>query len=291
MTPGGIIVPPILAIMLFVNPRALAVFAVQTAICYFIYKAFIAKRALSKDWLALITMSVSGIISITTMLVFRHINSTGLEAEVGMISYILPGLTTLAMAKYGVEKAVAGMSLVAVAVVVCIVALTTFIPVEFWTLISGGLQRYSQLHLYEFYPSILGGLAVAVLMMWRFKIRNGGYVIGAVMAAIIIQSWSQALLIVAAVGICYAVIRFVLNRTHVIGLKRFVMCLSVAYILTLCINVFATQVWIDGFAVSMLAPIQIIAVFTNELTTQSIGPSAVGVPVSILAALAIGVAI
>jgi hypothetical protein len=132
---------------------------------------------------------------------------------------------------------------------------------------------------------------MAALMLWVFKVRSGGYVVGAIMAAIIIRSWQQAALIILGVAVCYMVVKFTLRYTHIIGLKRYVFGMVVAYVITIGINLLASQTYIEGYAVAMLAPIQIIATFTNELTLQPLRFSAISIPAAVGAAYLIGVAV
>ena len=267
VTPGGIIVPGILAGLMFTSLPAFLMVVALSVVCWAIYHYTFGRFALNRRWGSLITVSISVVLSISCMIIF---NSLHILSQELLISLVTPGLIALSARKYGMGRVMLG-TLSVTALCYCVGwALALSIPYDILTHMTVQLGSYTPLSLDNYYLAFVASLATAALIYYKFGIRGGGYMVAPFVAAVTFSSPVQALLLAAAVAISYLAVKFMLKYTLIIGLERFVFSLLCAYILVTLIDLLATMVVIPGYRPAPIVLIIAVAVFTNDLSLQSL---------------------
>ena len=98
-TPGGIIVPGVLAGTLFGSFEAFLLTMASSFLCWLIYKHLIAKLALSNRWTSLVCISIS--VAVGLILLKISDSQVVFDHEVLLTSLVTPGLITISAKKYG----------------------------------------------------------------------------------------------------------------------------------------------------------------------------------------------
>lgn len=265
VTPGGIIVPGILAGLIFTSlPAFLLVLALSVA-CWIIYNYTFGRFALTRRWASLITISMSVVLGLATMI---SLNALHLFSQELLLSLVVPGLIAISARKYGMGRVMVGaLSVTALAYGVgWLLALS--IPYEVLTYMTVRLGSYTPLSLDNYYLAFLVSLATAILVYYKWGIRGGGYLIAPFVAAVTFSSPIQALLLGVGVALSYLAVRLMLKYTLIIGLERFVFSLVCGYIAVTLIDLLAAAIVIPGYRPAPLVLIIAIAVFTNDLSLQ-----------------------
>lgn len=265
VTPGGIIVPGILAGLMFTSLPAFLIVVALSVICFFIYNYTFGRFALNRRWASLITISISVILGIICTIVF---NAAHLFSQELLLSLVVPGLIAISARKYGLGKVLLGSLSVTAACYAVGWALALSIPYETLTYMTVQLGSYTPLSLDNFYLAFFASLATAALIYYKFGIRGGGYMVAPFVAAVTFSSPIQALLLAVAVAISYLAVKLMLKYTLIIGLERFVFSLVCAYILVTLIDLLATMFVIPGYRPAPIVLIIAVAVFTNDLSLQ-----------------------
>jgi hypothetical protein len=270
-TPGGIIVPGVLAGTLFRSFEAFILTLVSSLICWLIYKHLIARLALSNRWTSLVFISISVAIG---LLLLSISNSQALfDQEVLLTSLVTPGLITISAKKYGLGKTFYATLLVTA--VTAAIGLTLSYAISYQQLTSMSVQLATYMPLTLTSPLIVlpVSLIMSILAYYRFGIRSGGYLIAPFIAVVIFSSPIQAALMFIGVACSYLAIRLIQKYTLVIGLERFVMSLFCGYFIVTIIDYIAIYIGIPGYRPSPLIIIIAIAVLTNDLSLQPLLPS------------------
>jgi hypothetical protein len=266
ITPGGIVVPGILAGILFASFRSFVVLLVTTTICWMIHRVFISKYALSSRWTTLICMSISATLGLLTMYTFRKYIS--FSSESSLVSLVVPGLITISAKKYGIGK-IAYSTLFVTAVTGSVgVLLASLIPHQQLTSLNVQLAEYTPLTLTAPFVVIPVSLITAILIYYRFGIRGGGYVIGPFLALLMFIAPLQALSIAVAIAVSYWSMKFIQQYTLIIGLERFVASLFMGYFTITAIDYIAITAGVGQYYPSPQIAIIAVAVITNELCLQ-----------------------
>jgi hypothetical protein len=270
-TPGGIIVPGVLAGTLFRSFEAFILTLVSSLICWLIYKHLIARLALSNRWTSLVFISISVAIG---LLLLSISNSQALfDQEVLLTSLVTPGLITISAKKYGLGKTFYATLLVTAVTAAIGLALSYAISYQQLTSMSVQLATYMPLTLTSPLIVLPVSLIMSILAYYRFGIRSGGYLIAPFIAVVIFSSPIQAALMFIGVACSYLAIRLIQKYTLVIGLERFVMSLFCGYFIVTIIDYIAIYIGIPGYRPSPLIIIIAIAVLTNDLSLQPLLPS------------------
>lgn len=265
VTPGGIIVPGILAGLMFTSlPAFLVVIALSVA-CWAIYHYTLGRFALNRRWGALITVSISLVLSVMCTVAF---NGAHIFSQELILSLIVPGLIAISARRYGLGRVMLG-TLSVTALCYCVGwALALSIPYDILTNMTVRLGGYTPLSVDNYYLAFFASIATAALIYYKFGIRGGGYTVAPFVAAVTFSSPIQAVLLAAAVGVSYLAIKLMLKFTLIIGLERFVFSLVSAYVLVTLIDLLATVIVIPGYRPAPLVLIIAVAVFTNDLSLQ-----------------------
>ncbi|HVI69461.1 MAG TPA: poly-gamma-glutamate biosynthesis protein PgsC/CapC [Magnetospirillaceae bacterium] len=267
VTPGGIIVPGILASLIFINFPAFIVMLALSVLCWAIYKYTFGRFALTRRWASLITISVSVVLGLISMVAF---NSAHIFNQELLVSLVVPGLIAISARKYGLGKVMIGTLSVTAVSYLAGWALAYAIPYEILTYMTVKLGTYTPLSLENPALVFIVSLLAAVLVYYKFGIRGGGYMVAPFIAAVTVSSPIQALLVAVGVALSYIAVRLLLRFTLVIGLERFVFSLVCGYIVITLIDLLATMVVIPGYRPTPIVLIIAVAVFTNDLSLQSL---------------------
>ena len=270
-TPGGIIVPGVLAGTLFGSFEAFLLTMASSFLCWLIYKHLIAKLALSNRWTSLVCISIS--VAVGLILLKISDSQVVFDQEVLLTSLVTPGLITISAKKYGLGKTFSATLLVTAATAAIGLALSYVIPYQQLTSMSVQLATYMPLSLTSPLIVLPISLIMSILAYYRFGIRSGGYLIAPFLAVVLFSSPIQALLMFTGVACSYLAIKLIQKYTLVIGLERFVLSLFCGYFIVTLIDYVAIYIGIPGYRPSPLIIIIAIAVLTNDLSLQPLVPS------------------
>lgn len=271
VTPGGIIVPGILAGIMFTSFVAFMFTIASTILCWVIYKFSIAKYALSNRWTSLTCISLSVVIGLLATSILGTYKLVDQEAL--LLSLVTPGLITISAKKYGFKSAAFGVLFVTAVTGALGLLLAKIIPYEQLTSLSVQLGVYTPLALTHPFIVLPISLISAILVYYRFGIRGGGYLIAPFLSVILLSSPFQAILVCIGVAASYLAITLIQKHTLIIGLERFVMSLFCGYFVVTLMDLLATTVNIEGYRTSPIILIIAIAVLTNDLCLQPLAKS------------------
>ncbi|MCL2037796.1 poly-gamma-glutamate biosynthesis protein PgsC/CapC [Candidatus Saccharibacteria bacterium] len=267
VTPGGIIVPSLMALALYSGLVPFIIMVLLSAANWGIYKLFLARFPLSHRMESLAAMSLSIMLSLIVMALFQQYIANSHEFIV--MNLVTPGLFTISARKYGVTPVTFGTLVVTFTVYIIGITLAAVLPVGTLTQSAASLAHYQHLELVNPFIVLPVSLAIAGITYWQFGLRSGGYVIGPIVAAIAVSSWVQALMLVAGIIFSYFAIQIVLKYTQVIGLRRFVLSLVAGFVVVSIMDWIAARYLVPGYLVSVTASLIAVAVVTNDLTLQS----------------------
>lgn len=266
VTPGGIIVPGILAGILFASVPAF-IMAIATALaCYGVYKVTFGRFALDKRWTALVLITMSTVIGLVQAYVLNAYHLFG--SELLLMSLVVPGLMAISMRRYGVKKVLGGTMAVTMLCYAFGWLLLWLIPYGMVTQLTVMLASYQPLVLQNSFVLLPLSLAMAIFLHYKFGIRGGGYLIAPFIAEIAFSSPVQLLLVGGGTLLCYAVVRLALKYTLIIGLERFVLGIIAATLVITAIDMLAAHWTIPGYRPSALIMIVALAICTNDLVLQ-----------------------
>lgn len=268
VTPGGVIVPGTLAGLLFGSFEAFILVLVMSAVCYLIYKFTFARFPFSKRWASLIIISLSVGLGLVTMAITESTQIVGYEFLI--FSLITPGLITISARNYGFGKVMFGTLAVTALASGVGLLLAAVIPYDILSYLSVQLAAYTPLTLENPYIVLPVSLLISILVYYRFGLRGGGYLIAPFLAAVLVNSPLQFVLILAGIGISYLAIQFIQRFTLVIGLERFVLSLFLGYFVITLMDFMAITIGLgETYSPASLVLIIAVAVITNDLSLQS----------------------
>lgn len=268
VTPGGIIVPGLLACIIFTSFNVFLITLFSTILCWMIYKFFISSFAVSSRWMTLMIISISVLIGLIELAIQEQFNL--LYTETILLSMIVPGLITLSAKKYGVEKvAYSTFSVTALTVLLGII-IARVVPYDYLSYMSVKLGEFPTLALPNPFVALSLSMATAILLYYWFGIRSGGYMIAPFLAALLFVSPLQFLLLVLGVAFSVIVVKLIQRATLIIGLERFVISLLCGYFVVSIMDALAISGLLSTYYVSPLIVITAMAVLTNDLCLQPI---------------------
>lgn len=271
VTPGGIIVPGILACTLFASFTAFLVTLFTAAICYFLYQFTFGRFALDRRWSALILITMSTLIGLAEMWMLDSVS--WLNQDLLLMTLVVPGLIAISARRYTLSKVALGMLSVTAVSYLIGWLLISIVPYGMATQLSVELSGYRQLSLDNPYFVIPLSLLISVLIYYRFGIRGGGYLIAPFIAAVTFSSPIQTLMLIIGIGLSYGLVKLALRFTLIIGLERFLLSLFCACAVVTFMDIIATMFAIPNYRPSALILIIAVAVCTNDLSIQSLKSS------------------
>ncbi|MFZ2513915.1 MAG: poly-gamma-glutamate biosynthesis protein PgsC/CapC [Candidatus Saccharimonadales bacterium] len=263
VTPGGIIVPGTLAIELGSSLKAFSISILTAVICYFLHKYTFGRYALSKRQsnYIFIAYSVCINIALTLLLGKRHWIST----EIGTISLISSGLIAISAHKYRLGTVLRGTLSVTALTYLVGLTLASFVPFHLLsqtTIQLGSYVRLGFLHAAIFFPL---SLLASYTIYRKMNTKLFGYLLLPYIVVMLTSSLLQAALISAAIYVNYYFVKYVMERTLIIGLERFVISLFGSYFFISLLDWIAIQTKVHGYRPSPLAALVVVTVATNSL--------------------------
>jgi hypothetical protein len=271
ITPGGIIVPGILAVTLDISFIAFICTIILAVMCSYIYKLTVGSFALSARWAMLANVGISVIISLIAIALIKH-TQLG-NQELLLFSLIVPGLISQNSRKYGLSKVIYGTLLIAAATYSVGWMLALLLPHDWTTQLTAQLAAYKPLVLSHTYVVLTASLLMSILIYLKFKLRAGGYLTTPVLAIVAFSSLTQFWMLLAAIVISYLAVRLIQKYTLAIGLDRFIISLFCGYFTVTTIDHIAVTANIAHYRPSPLVLIVAVAVLTNDLCLQSVRDS------------------
>lgn len=268
ITPGGIIVPGVLACVLFSSFVAFAIILATSLLCWLIYKYFLSNFALSNHWTSLLMISISVFLSLAELAAIKRFNI--LNQETMLLSMIIPGLVAISAKKYGLSRVLAAMSATTALSFVSGVVILAVVPYYSLSYFSVRLGEFTPLTLANPQLSLTASLLMALIIYHRFGIRSGGYMIAPFLAAVLYVAPIEFILLAIGVMLSYFTVQFIQRRTLIVGLERFVISLFCGYFVVSAIDLIAITVGINDYHPAPLVLIIAIAVLTNDLCLQPI---------------------
>ncbi len=267
VTPGGIIVPGILAYSLSFSFVSFLITMVSIFICWGIYNLFLARYALSTRWRSLALISISTVIGLAEVAIIQHFNLIPQEAL--LFSLVAPGLVTIGARKYGLGKVMLAMLSVTALTIVGGLVLAKVIPYQQLSFLSVSLGEFVPLTLANPFISLPLSLLTAMILYWRFGVRSGGYLIAPFLASVLFVAPIQFALLVLGVAISYGLMWLIQRFTLIIGLERFVGCLFLGYFVISILDLLAVHFGIPNYHPAPLVLITAVGVLTNDMCLQS----------------------
>ncbi len=273
ITPGGIIVPAFLAIILDTNFKLFCILLLITAACVVLYRLIFSTLALPHRWTLIINIAMS------TGLLFglQYLMQDLLPyTDVTAFGFVLPGL--IASACYYQSPRLVGHA------TLLVTAATYSFGWLLFQLIPYALSSKLTVELASFAPIIIShphfaipmSLLAAGISYQFFNARSGGYLIAPVITAVITTSMLQFELFLLGVAVAYLLIKLLLQYSLLIGLERFVLILFLSAALVTAMDLFAVSTGLQEYRSSPIILIIAMAVWVNDLCLQPIRKSAGG---------------
>jgi len=290
ITPGGVIVPGILAVTLDISFLAFACTVILAILCSYIYRYTFHTFALSTRWAMLANVGLSVAISLAAIAFLRHWHIAGQEFL--LFSMIVPGLVSQNAKKYSLRKVLYGTLLIAALTYSIGWMLALTIPHTLTTELTARLAVYHSLELSHAYIALAASLIAALLVYYKFKLRAGGYLVAPFLAVIAFSAPLQFCMILLAVIASYGVVQLIQKYTLTIGLDRFIVSLFCGYFAVSIMDIIAVQSGMSQYRPSPLVLIVAVAVLTNDLSLQSVRDSVTkGIAPSLATALLVRAAV
>lgn len=273
ITPGGIIVPAFLAIMLDTSFDLFIVLMLISVACTVLYRIFFSALALAHRWTVIINIAMS-----TALLFGLQYLMQGLlpYTDVTAFGYVLPGLIASAC-YYQKPWLVAKATLLVTALTYSIGWLTfQLIPYAISSKLTVELASFEPVIISNPHVAIPLSLAAAGISYQFFNARSGGYLIAPVVAGLVAHSLFQFELFLLGVAVAYLLIATLLKYSLIVGLERFVLILFMSAALITGMDLFAISHEISSYHASPIILIIAMAVWINDLCLQPMKKSAGG---------------
>jgi hypothetical protein len=222
--------------------------------------------ALSQRSTSLAIMSLSVTLCIAEALLAEKFNF--ISQEMLLFSMVVPGLITIGARKYGLSKVFQGTIITTGATYFAGLLLASVVPIAATSYFSTTLGSYPPLELPHPLWSFAVSMSVAVLLYYIFKVRSGGYLMAPFLVLLVVVSPLQGLMLLLGIILSYLTVRFVLAKSLIVGLERFVLSLFCGYFVVSICDYIATMAKFDVYYVSTITLVIAVAVLTNDLTLQ-----------------------
>lgn len=268
VTPGGIIVPGILAGLLLTDFFTFLITIAITVLTLLFYRYALKRHALSNRWSSLGCISFSVIAGIIVTLLSKKYAAISQEAL--SISLIAPGLITISAKKYSFKSMAYATLIVTSVTVAAGILLATYVPYHELTYLNVRLGSYDFLRLRKLYIVVPVSLVASVFGYYRYGVRSGGYLIMPFLAVLAVDAPIQALLITVGIALSYFIVKLIQKHTLIIGLERFVVSLFCGYFVVTICDYIAIASGFEGYRPSSVILLTTVAVITNDLSLQPV---------------------
>ena len=284
VTPGGIILPGLLAIMLYNNVLAVGLTLLLAVICWLIAEHTIYRFVLDSRMATLLVMVLSIALTLGCRAIFGLDLLHFTTVELAIPTFIIPGLFASTAHKYGLLRTGFGMLLVSAAVYLVAILLAQIIPISLLTQSSSELAHYLRFSLKNVYIVLPISLVLETVLVYFFRVRAGGYAVMPMFASYIVTAPIQGLMLLGSIALTFLVVWLVLKTTKVVGLERFVCCLFMGFICVSAMDMIASATTVPNYMTAAITPIIIIAVVANDLLIDPVKNLSLGVAPAALAA-------
>ncbi|MBP6042314.1 hypothetical protein KA529_04820 [Candidatus Saccharibacteria bacterium] len=266
ITPGGIIVPAFLTIVLDKSFLSFVILLVIAFITRLLYKSFFEQKAFTRSWTVIINVWIATILLVAYQMITQT-NTSFMAVE--SISFVIPGLIASNAKSYGLKEVTYGLLLITAITTIFSYVYTLIIPFKLATKLSVELSGFEPLVVGNHYLLLFFSLAVATSMRYVFGIKAGGYLILPVMLVLAMGAPLQLLAYFGTTVVCYGLVRIILHYSLIAGLERFLLCLLLSYVAVTVVDVVAVQSWQTTFYVSPIIYMTAMAVVLNDLCLRN----------------------
>ena len=268
VTPGGIIVPGIFALLLFTGIVPFIYLLLMGWLCHILSKYLFRRFALTRPLYNALTVFLSALLHVIAFYLFPEIRL--FNQELLIMSVVVPGLTAINMNKYGVKKVIVSILLCSIVAYMFGALVQAIIPLQLLSEGTFRLGNYKDFPIRYMVLLVLPVLALEIFVLYKFKLKSGGYTALAIIAIITILSPIQAIMIILSIILCVISVKLAMKFTDIIGLEKFVLCLVFAYFLVTVMDTIAMNFNLGDYRVSAAIIMTSIAIIANDLCVQPI---------------------
>jgi hypothetical protein len=273
ITPGGIIVPAFLALILDRSFEWFSVILAISVVCTVLYKLLFSFLALTRHWTVIINIAMGAMLTLGLQYLMGELLPF---TDITAFGFVLPGL--IASANYyqhPLQVAKATLSVTAVTYSFGWL-LYSIIPYAFSSKLAVQLASFEPVVISHPYIAIPVSLISVAISYRYFNARSGGYLIAPIVSGLAATSLAQFGLFLAGVIVVYALVNLLLKYSLVIGLERFVFILFLSTAIVTTIDMYAITTHMHNYRAAPLITIIAMAVWVNDLCLQPIKKSAGG---------------
>ncbi|MGB4762019.1 MAG: poly-gamma-glutamate biosynthesis protein PgsC/CapC [Candidatus Saccharimonas sp.] len=264
VTPGGIIVPGILAIILASNYIAFFASIAVAVVCYCLYHYTAGRYALEKSHTNYILITLSVLLGAVA---HSALNAAGLvDFTTSVVSLICSGLIAISATKYKLSRVLRGVGTTTLLAYGVGIVAASVLPFEMLSQLTTQLAIYTELSA----PSAIGWFVLSIVVSLVIYLvtgtKLGGYLLIPYIFLLSVSSPLQAALLTLAMAGNFAIVQLIQRFSFVIGLERFTYSLFGSFLFVTALDLYAATYLIPGYRPSAITTIIIVAVATNALS-------------------------
>lgn len=265
VTPGGIIVPAFLALLLDQSVAWFAgILAVALATRY-IYKLAFESFALSKKWMIFTNISISALLVVVLQILFLD---TLPSVEAATFGFVIPGLISANSVRYGLGKVMQATLLVTAGAFAAGVALAELLPFGWSTYLTSQLSGFAPLKMTHPQIYLPAGLVVTGLTLWQFGTRTGDYLLAPFLAVLAMVAPLQMAMFALGVALSYLIVQLAVKYSLIAGLERFMLCLFTSAFMVSLTDLLAVRLDLTGYRSTGVLLMVAMGVIVNDLCLQ-----------------------
>lgn len=273
ITPGGVIVPAFLALILDRSFAWFSVILLISVVCTILYKLLFSFLALTRHWTVIINIAMGAMLTLGLQYLMGELLP---YTDITAFGFVLPGL--IASANYYQNPLqVAKATLSVTALTYCFGwLLYSIIPYAFSSKLAVQLASFEPVVIAHPYIAIPLSLVSVAISYYVFNARSGGYLIAPIVSGLASNSLAQFGLFFGGVILAYVLVNTLLRYSLVVGLERFVFILFLCTAIVTTIDMYAVTTHLHGYRAAPLITIIAMAVWVNDLCLQQFKKSAGG---------------
>lgn len=262
ITPGGIVVPAFLALMLDQSYIWFGSILIISLLTRLVYRYTLEPRALPRQWQVFANISISAVLVLLAQFLFLKRLPL---VEAAAFGFVIPGLIGVNSVRYGTVKVLGGALAVTALTYAIGWALAMAVPSGIATALTAQLGAFEPLELGNPFIYLPAGLLVTGLTMWRFGARTGGYLLAPFLGLLASQSWLQFVAFIAGVGVSYGILQLVLRYSLIVGLERFLVALLLAACMVTLTDLAAVRLALEHYFATSMVLMVAMGVIVNDL--------------------------
>lgn len=281
ITPGGIIVPAFLALLLDQNFIWFLVIVSAALLTRLVYRLIFESHALSRSWVVYTNICISAMLVLVAQL---FLSSSINDFDGATFGFVISGLMAANSVKYGTGKVFMGALSVTALTYTAGFLLSEIVPFSMTTSLTTQLGEFAPLKMNAPQLFLPAGLLITGVIMHRYGVRTGGFLLAPFVALLAAQSLVQFATFVVGVTLSYIIIQIVLHYSLVVGLERFMVCLLLAACCVSLTDLIAIRYNLPGYHSTSMVLMVAMGVMVNDLCLQKKKLPALGgltIPVAI----------